>query len=78
MLSAATAPTVLSAFFLSMAYKPALWAGLGIVAAFETTVYSKLRQEPARIRLRDAFGVVALSITVIVAIYFYLRMKGID
>jgi len=78
MIGIATAPTILSSFFLSIAYKPVLWASFGLFAATEGKICAKLETRVPGAGGRDAFGIVTVSVAIIATIFLYLRIRGVD
>jgi hypothetical protein len=78
MLGIATAPTIVSSFFLSIAYKPVLWASFGLFAATEGKICAKLETRVPGAGGRDAFGIVTVSVAIIGTIFVYLKIRGVD
>jgi len=76
-ISVALAPTALSAFFLSIAYKPAIWCLFGMIPACQEVVFRKLPQERVRWRAWDVAGTASLATTMMVLLAVYLRLKGV-
>ncbi len=69
--------TVVSAFFLSIAYHGLLWLYLGFVVAYYMAVR---RHQPAwkvRFRLRDVVLVGTFDLALIASIAFYIKMRGV-
>jgi hypothetical protein len=69
--------TVVSAFFLSIAYHALLWVYLGFVGAY----YAAVRRHAPGWRVsfgwRDLLLVSSFDFSVIVAIYLYIKVKGV-
>ncbi|HXJ23001.1 MAG TPA: O-antigen ligase family protein [Polyangia bacterium] len=67
---------VISAFFLSIAYHPALWIFLGLTGA----LYGAVRKHAPSFRVpltsRDVGLVAGVDVALIIALYVYLRLKG--
>jgi O-antigen ligase len=68
--------TMVSAFFLSIAYHPALWIALGLAAAVQATVWRHDPQWRVAWGWRDVGAVVGLDVALVTAIAIYLRLKG--
>jgi hypothetical protein len=68
---------IVSAFFLSIAYHPALWIYLGLAGA----LYAAVRKHAPNFRVglswRDVAFVAGLDGALVMAIYVYLRLKGV-
>jgi O-antigen ligase len=74
--TAALVGTLVSAFFLSIAYHPALWIALGLAAAVQATVWRHDPQWRLAWGWRDVVAVVGLDVVLVTAIAIYLRLKG--
>jgi hypothetical protein len=68
--------TMVSAFFLSIAYHPALWIALGLAAGVQATVWRHDPEWRLGLGRRDVGAVVGLSVAIVTAIAIYLRFKG--
>lgn len=76
-LLAAMAALMVSAFFLSFAYHPAIWIYLGLVAAL---LGATRRHDPAlvvRATRWDALAIGGITVGLASAIYVYCRLKGV-
>jgi hypothetical protein len=68
---------IVSAFFLSIAYHPALWIYLGLAGALYAAVRAHAPEFRVRISWRDLALVAGLDGVLVMAIYVYLRLKGV-
>jgi O-antigen ligase len=68
--------TMVSAFFLSIAYHPALWIALGLAAAVQATVWRHDPQWRVAWGWRDVGAVVGLDVALVTALAIYVKLKG--
>jgi hypothetical protein len=74
---AALVGLVVSAFFLTLAYHPILWAFLGLAGALYSTVRAHEPSFRVRFGWRDFGYVVAGDVVLVSATALYLRIKGV-
>jgi O-antigen ligase len=75
-LIASLAGSLVSSFFLSIAYHPILWVQFGLVAAFYAAIQRHAPHWRVRFGWRDLVLVAGTDIVIITAIYGYVRMYG--
>jgi hypothetical protein len=75
--AAALIGTMVSAFFLSIAYHTALWIAFGLAAAVQATVSRHDPQWRMAWGWRDVGAVVGLDVAIVTGIAIYLRYKGL-
>jgi O-Antigen ligase len=68
---------VVSAFFLSIAYHPALWIYLGLAGALYGAVRKHAPNFRVRLSGREVAAVAGFDTALIIVIWFYLRLKGV-
>jgi hypothetical protein len=67
---------MISLFFLSIAYHPALWIALGLAAAVQATVWRHDPEWRLAWGWRDVGAVVGLDVALVTLIAIYVRLKG--
>jgi hypothetical protein len=75
-LIASLAGSLVSSFFLSIAYHPVLWVQFGLVAAFYGAIHRHAPHWWVRFGWRDVLLIAGTDIMIITAIYGYVRMYG--
>ena len=75
-LTASLTGLVVSAFFLSIAYHPALWIFLGLTGALYGAVRKHAPSFRVRLTRRDLAFVAGVDVALISILYVYLRLKG--
>jgi len=75
--AAALVGTLVSAFFLSIAYHPALWIALGLAAAVQATVWRHDPEWRVAWGWRDVGALVGMDVAIVTALALYLRYKGV-
>jgi hypothetical protein len=76
-LTASLTGLVVSAFFLSIAYHPALWIFLGLAGALYGAVRKHSPDFRVRLTSRDLALVGGVDVALIAVLYLYLRLKGV-